>query len=149
MTRQKRRAKNFFVTLSLSLGYVAFGLCPQSTPPRDRTRLVNPLQRNSQLISVNIPNRVNLFQERTTATTRSRFCLSEKLLLGNVGKSVCNRGKCTENRNLFLLMACFSSEIRIIVGGNMRHFLYFMRPRGLKIWKSKTACCIFVGHYGE
>lgn len=46
-------------------------------------------------------------------------------------------------------MACFSYEIRLVLGGNMRHFLYFMRPRGLKIWKSKTACCIFVGHYGE
>ena len=45
-------------------------------------------------------------------------------------------------------MACFSYEIRLILGGNMRHFLYFMRPRGLKIWKSKTACCIFVGYYG-
>lgn len=45
---------------------------------------------------------------------KSLLCSSEKLLLGNVGKSVCNRGKCPENRNLFFLMACFSSEIRLV-----------------------------------
>lgn len=35
--------KNFFVILHLSLCSVAFGLRPQSTPHKDRTRLVNHL----------------------------------------------------------------------------------------------------------
>ena len=35
----------FFVTLPLSLGSVAFGLRPQSTPPMDNARLVNRHQK--------------------------------------------------------------------------------------------------------
>ena len=66
MDWQRQQVKKFFVTLPLSLGYVAFGLRPQSTPPRDRTRLVNPIQRKSKQQSANISNRVNQFQERTS-----------------------------------------------------------------------------------
>ena len=51
--------------LPLSLGYVAFGLRPQSTPPRDSPPPVNPTQTKRKHQAVNIQKRVNLFQERT------------------------------------------------------------------------------------
>ena len=66
-------AKKIFVILFLSLGGVAFGLRPQSTPPRDRTRLVNPTQTKSQPLYVKLTNRVNLFQERTQSSGWHKF----------------------------------------------------------------------------
>ena len=51
--------------MSLSLGGVAFGLRPQSTPPRDRPRSVNQTQTKSKPPTVNILKRVNHFQEQT------------------------------------------------------------------------------------
>ena len=61
-------AKKIFVILFLSLGGVAFGLRPQSTPPRDRPRSVNQTQTKSKPPTVNILKRVNHFQEQTHTT---------------------------------------------------------------------------------
>ena len=82
--RQRLRAKKIFVTLPLSLGYVAFGLRPQSTPPRDRTRLVNPTQTKSQPLYVKLTNRVNLYQERTAVGTVAVFLGFSLIICGDV-----------------------------------------------------------------
>ena len=65
-------AKKIFVILFLSLGGVAFGLRPQSTPPRDRPRSVNQTQTKSKPPTVNILKRVNHFQERTAVPTNRK-----------------------------------------------------------------------------